>query len=310
MSTETMSSPVNLRERRRAAAAERTADRDRTRQLLTGGRRGVTIGIWVALVILAAVWLIPFFWAIDTSLKSEQQAQTLPLTWFPDGGFTLANYATVFERGQVPRWMLNTFIVATSVTIIATIACAMAGFAFSRTRFRGRNWLFAGTIALIAIPPQMLMVPLFEEMLALDLVDTWPAIILPQLVVPTMVFIFKRFFDAIPQELEDAARVDGASNWKLFWSIIMPISRPIVTAVAIFVFISAWNNFMWPFIITNNPDLMTLPVGLATIKNSYGVVYAQTMASAMVGAAPLIILFVFFQRHIVKAVATTGLGGQ
>ena len=125
-----------------------------------------------------------------------------------------------------------------------------------------------------------------------------------------MVYIFKQYFDRVPQELEDAARVDGAGNWRLLWNVVLPVSRPIVTAVAIFVFISAWNNFMWPFIVTNNPDLMTLPVGLSTVKNAYGVIYAQTMASAMIAALPLTVLFMLFQRQIVKAVATTGLGGQ
>ena len=135
-------------------------------------------------------------------------------------------------------------------------------------------------------------------------------VILPQLVAPTMVFIFKKFFDAIPQEIEDAARVDGASQWRIFSAIVIPISRPIVSAVAIFVFIGAWNNFMWPFIVTNDPDLMTLPVGLATVKDAYGVIYAQTMAAALVASLPLIVVFMLFQRQIIKAVATTGLGGQ
>jgi len=112
----------------------------------------------------------------------------------------------------------------------------------------------------------------------------------------------------LPRDEVDAAAAAG--TWRLFWTVILPISRPIVTAVAIFVFIGAWNNFMWPFIITNNPDLMTLPVGLSTVKNAYGTIYAQTMASAMIAALPLTILFMLFQRQIIKAVATTGLGGQ
>jgi multiple sugar transport system permease protein len=125
-----------------------------------------------------------------------------------------------------------------------------------------------------------------------------------------MVYIFSKFFAEVPQEIEDAARVDGAGHWRTFWSIVLPISRPIVSAVAIFVFIGAWNNFLWPFIVTNNPDLMTLPVGLSTVKNAYGTIYAQTMASAVIAALPLILLFMLFQRQIVKAVATTGLGGR
>jgi multiple sugar transport system permease protein len=141
------------------------------------------------------------------------------------------------------------------------------------------------------------------------LVDTYAAVVLPQVVAPMMVFILKRFFDGIPRELEDAARIDGASELRVFRSIVLPLSRPIVSAVAIFVFIGAWNNFMWPFVVTNDPDLMTLPVGLATVKDAYGIQYAQAMASALLAALPLIVMFLLFQRRIVNSVATTGLGG-
>ncbi|MBD3779865.1 MAG: carbohydrate ABC transporter permease [Micrococcales bacterium] len=259
---------------------------------------------------MAATWLLPLLWAVDTSFKTEAQAQAVPLRWFPEGGFTLENYRTVFERGEVGRWMVNTLLVAGSVTVLTVAVCALAGYGFARTRFRGKNLLFAATIALIAVPGQILIVPLFRQMEALGAVDTYQGVILPQLVAPVMVYIFSRFFAEVPQEIEDAARVDGAGHWRTFWSIVLPISRPIVSAVAIFVFIGAWNNFLWPFIVTNNPDLMTLPVGLSTVKNAYGTIYAQTMASAVIAALPLILLFMLFQRQIVKAVATTGLGGR
>lgn len=288
----------------------RAAELARTRTLTLGNSKLARVLAILVLAIMALGWLLPFAWAVSTAFKTELQSQRLPLEWIPPEGFTIEQFVTVLQRGDVMTWMLNTLIVATVVTVIAVFVCALAGYAFSRTNFRGRNWLFAFTIAVILIPPQLLIVPLFKQMVWLSAVDTFAGIILPQLVAPTMVFIFKKFFDQIPQELEDAARVDGAGQWRIFWSVVMPISRPIVSAVSIFVFIGAWNNFMWPFIVTNNPNLMTLPVGLATVQNAYGIVYAQTMAAALVAAAPLIIMFMLFQRHIIKAVATTGLGGQ
>jgi multiple sugar transport system permease protein len=294
----------------RRAYAERREENRRTRSLVLGRSKVATVLSVVLLVVLALSWLLPMLWAVDTSFKTEAQAQSVPLQWFPDGGFTLENYRTVFERGEVPRWMANTLLVAGSVTILTVAACALAGYGFARTRFRGKNLLFAATIALIAVPGQILIVPLFRQMEALGFVDTYQGVILPQLVAPVMVYIFSKFFAEVPQEIEDAARVDGAGHWRTFWSIVLPISRPIVSAVAIFVFIGAWNNFLWPFIVTNNPDLMTLPVGLSTVKNAYGTIYAQTMASAVIAALPLILLFMLFQRQIVKAVATTGLGGR
>ncbi|GIG25529.1 carbohydrate ABC transporter permease [Cellulomonas denverensis] len=309
MAVETLS-PLSPGQRARRAWTERRDDNRRTRALVLGRSKVATVLAVVILVVMAASWLLPMLWAISTSFKTEAQAQSTPLQWIPDGGFTLENYATVFSRGEVMRWMGNTLLIAGAVTILTVALCALAGYGFSRTRFRGRRLLFAGTIALIAIPGQILIVPLFRQMQAINAVDTYWGVILPQLVAPVMVYIFAKFFSEIPQELEDAARVDGAGHWRTFWSIVLPISRPIVSAVGIFVFIGAWNNFLWPFIVTNNPDLMTLPVGLSTVKNAYGTIYAQTMASAMIAAAPLIILFMLFQRQIVKAVATTGLGGR
>jgi multiple sugar transport system permease protein len=310
VAVETISAPTGTAGGLRRTYTERREENRRTRSLVLGRSRLATVLSVVLLVIMALTWLLPLFWAVDTSFKTEAQAQSVPLQWFPDGGFTLENYRTVFERGEVPRWMLNTLLVAGSVTILTVAACALAGYGFARTRFRGKNLLFAATIALIAVPGQILIVPLFRQMEALGFVDTYQGVILPQLVAPVMVYIFSKFFAEVPQEIEDAARVDGAGHWRTFWSIVLPISRPIVSAVAIFVFIGAWNNFLWPFIVTNNPDLMTLPVGLSTVKNAYGTIYAQTMASAVIAALPLILLFMLFQRQIVKAVATTGLGGR
>ena len=308
MAVETIEAPTTGGWRR--AYAERRDENRRTRSLVLGRSRTATVLAVVLLVVLAVTWLLPLLWAVDTSFKTEAQAQSVPLQWFPDGGFTLENYRSVFERGEVPRWMANTLLIAGSVTILTVGVCALAGYGFARTRFRGKNLLFAATIALIAVPGQILIVPLFRQMEAIGAVDTYQGVILPQLVAPVMVYIFSKFFAEVPQEIEDAARVDGAGHWRTFWSIVLPISRPIVSAVAIFVFIGAWNNFLWPFIVTNNPDLMTLPVGLSTVKNAYGTIYAQTMASAVIAALPLILLFMLFQRQIVKAVATTGRGGR
>ncbi|MCM3299399.1 carbohydrate ABC transporter permease [Streptomyces pseudogriseolus] len=263
-----------------------------------------------ALAVLAVVWLLPMAWAVFTAFKSEQDASD-PVHWiWPQAGFTLDGFRTVIERGDLPLWMWNSFFVAAAVTVVTVAVSAAAGYAFSRTVFRGRRVLFALTVASVLVPPQMLIVPWFRQMLTLDLVDTYAAVILPQTVAPVMVFILKRHFDTIPRELEEAARLDGAGHARIFWSVMLPLSRPMLAAVAIFVFIGAWNNFLWPFVSTSDPALMTLPVGITAVKDAYGVNYAQTMASSVLAALPLVLVFVFFQRHIVKSVATTGLGGQ
>ncbi|HEY0186325.1 MAG TPA: carbohydrate ABC transporter permease, partial [Cellulomonas sp.] len=283
-------------------------NRAQTRLTIGASRTARTLAL-VVLVVAAAAWLLPLLWGLDTALKTETDA-TSTTSWLPAGGFTLETFREVLGRGDVLRWMANSTIVAVVVTGITVLVSSMAAYAFSRTIFRGRRVLMALTVASIMIPPQILVVPLFQQMLALNLVDTLAAVILPQVVAPMMVFILKRFFDAVPQEMLDAAAIDGAGPWRTFQTIVLPLSRSILVAVAIFVFIGAWNNFLWPFIITNDPDLMTLPVGLATVKSAYGVQYAQTMAAAMIAALPLLVVFMLFQRRIVQGVATTGLGGQ
>ncbi|WP_166982266.1 carbohydrate ABC transporter permease [Paramicrobacterium fandaimingii] len=266
------------------------------------------IAALVVLIVLAVAWLLPFFWAIVTSLKSETDAASAAL--WPAQGFTFDAYAKVLAEGNVPIWAWNSLFTAALITLITVLTSALAAYAFSRMRFRGQKWAYIVVIAAIAVPPQVLIVPLFYEMLAMDLVDTYWGLILPQVVQPIIVLILKQFFDQIPIELEDAARVDGASRLRVFTSIVMPLSRPILAAVSIFVFVWAWNNFLWPFIIINDPQLMTLPVGLQTVKSAYGIQYAQNMAMAILAALPLIIVFLFFQRQIIKGISTTGFGGQ
>ncbi len=261
-----------------------------------------------ALVVLAAVWLLPFVWAVATSFQSEQDVAKPGLFPFK-GALTLESYERILSRGNVPTWAFNSFLIAGLVTLITVALSTLAAYGFARGTFRGRRTLLAVTVAAIMVPPQLLVVPLFKQMLLFHLVDTYAAVILPQVVAPMMVFILKRFFEGLPRELEDAARIDGASELRVFLSVVLPLSRPIVASVAIFVFIGAWNNFMWPFIVTNDPDLMTLPVGLATVRDSFGILYAQSMASALLASLPLIVMFLLFQRRIVKSVATTGFGG-
>ncbi|MFF4716442.1 carbohydrate ABC transporter permease [Streptomyces eurythermus] len=277
--------------------------------LLLGHGRLPRVLAGTALVVLAAVWLLPFLWAIATSVQSERDVSAPGLSPFK-GAFTLDAYQRILERGDVPVWAFNSFLIAGVVTVLTVAVSTLAAYGFSRGTFRGRRALLAVTVAAIMIPPQLLIVPLFRQMLLFDLVDTYAAVILPQVVAPMMVFVLKRFFDGVPRELEEAARIDGASEFRVFWSVVLPLSRPIVAAVAIFVFIGAWNNFLWPFIVTNDPDLMTLPVGLATVRDAHGVQYVSGMASALLAALPLIVVFLFFQRRIVDSVATTGLGGS
>lgn len=265
---------------------------------------------FIALACMALVWLLPIIWAVATAFKTETDAASGGLNLIGESGVTTQAFESTLAEGNIYIWALNSLWTSAVITFLTVATSALAAYAFSRLTFTGQKWLFIAIIASIIVPPQALIIPLYYQMLAFNMVDTYWGLMLPQVVMAPIVFILKKFFDAVPVELEDAARVDGASRLRVFWSVVLPLSRPILGAVSIFVFIQAWNNFLWPFLIINDTFLMTLPVGLQTVQSAYGIEYAQTMAQAVLAALPLIVVFLFFQRQIVKGVATTGFGGQ
>ncbi|NGO72520.1 carbohydrate ABC transporter permease [Streptomyces boncukensis] len=271
----------------------------------TPGRLALLLGA----LLLAALWVLPLAYAFATSLKPQGEEVDTPLTWI-GSRITFEAYEQVWEAGDLPRWILNTAYVATVTTALTVLLSAMAAYGFARTTFRGRRLLYGLVLAGIMVPPQVLMAPLFAQMLALGLVDTYWGVILPQVAVPAMVFILVKFFEEVPRELEEAAFCDGAGRWRVFFTIVLPLSRPVLAAVAIFTFIQTWNNFLWPFLVTTDPGGMTLPVGLVNVQSSYGVRYAQVMASLVIAGLPLLFVFAFFQRQIVRGIAHTGLAGR
>lgn len=273
------------------------------------GRRKLGDRIALAvLILLAIVWLVPLAWAVATALKPEAETTNIPVEWIAST-VTVEAFRAVLSAGNLPRWYFNSFVTAAAITAITVLLSSLAAFGFSRTRFRGKNVLFWLILAGIMVPGQILIVPLFTQMQWFRMVDTYWGIILPQVASPIAVFIFKQFFDGIPRDLEEAATLDGASRLRVYWQIWMPLARSAIAAVAIFTFVGAWNNFLWPFIVTTDPGLMTLPVGLSQVQTSYGIRYAQIMASAVLGGLPLLIVFLFFQRQIVQGIAGTGIKG-
>ncbi|MFW6724574.1 carbohydrate ABC transporter permease [Streptomyces sp. MAR4 CNY-716] len=267
------------------------------------------VAMLLAALVLAAAWLLPLAYALATSLKPMGEEVETPLAWI-GSSVTFDAYDKVWAAGDLPRWMLNTLYISVMTTLLTVLLCAMAAYGFARTEFRGRKVLYAVVLAGIMVPPQVLMAPLFAEMAALGLVDTYWGVILPQVAVPAMVFILVKFFEGVPRELEEAAFCDGAGRWRVFFTIVLPLSRPVLAAVSIFVFIHTWNNFLWPFLVTTDPNGMTLPVGLVNIQSSYGVRYSQVMASLVMAGLPLLVVFAVFQRQIVRGVAHTGLAGK
>ncbi|GAA3182955.1 carbohydrate ABC transporter permease [Streptomyces virens] len=258
---------------------------------------------------VAAVIMSPLAWAVFTSLKSETEAVEVPPHWLPKD-WTGQAWSAMFETGNITDWFVNSLVVSVCVTTVVLLVSALAGYGFARTEFRGKAVLMGVVMAGLMISPAVLGVPLFTTVQQMGMVDTYWGMILPQCAPAAMVYILYRFFQGIPRELEEAAFIDGAGRWRIFFTIVLPLSRPSLAAVGIFTFISSWNNFLWPYMVTNNPDLMTMPNGIATVMNSYGIQWAQLMAGGLMAGLPLIVVFVFFQRQIVAGVAHTGLAGQ
>jgi multiple sugar transport system permease protein len=271
-------------------------------------RSPASIAAFVVALLFAIVWLIPLLWALATALKPDAETTLAPARWFGTK-VTLDAFDTVISGGDIWRWYFNSALVSTVVTILTVLLSSMAAFAFSRVRFRGREILYFLIAAGLVVPFQALIVPLFETMQTFKMVDTYWGMILPQVAAPIAVLIYKRFFDGIPRDLEESARLDGASTWRVYWQIWMPLAKPATAAVAIFTFVTSWNNFLWPFIITSAGALQTVPVGLATVQSFYGAQYAQVMALSLLGALPLLIAFILFQRQIVEGISSTGLKG-
>lgn len=272
-------------------------------------RKTILQGVaFVVMLIVAVLWIIPLAWAVDTALKPESETTAVPVSWMPSH-FTLDAFVKVLSAGGIVRWYVNSAITSIIITVATLILASLAAYGFSRVRFPGRGFLFWLIMAGIMVPPQILIVPLFTEINAFRMVDTYWGIILPQIAAPFAIFILKQFFDGIPHELGEAAIVDGASHFRVFWQIWLPLARPALAAVAIFTFVASWNNFIWPFIAVTNTDMMTVPVGLANVQSAVGVHFAQIMAAAVLGGLPLLIVFMFFQKQIVQGIAGTGLKG-
>jgi multiple sugar transport system permease protein len=265
----------------------------------------ICLGVLIAFSI---IWLIPLLWAIDTAFKPNGETADLPVTWWIKHP-TFDSFSSVLNQGDIWHWYASSFITSAATVILTVITASMAAFALSRLNFRFRGAVLALILAGLLIPIQVLIVPLFREVGSLGLLNTYWAVILPQVPTAIAVFVFKQFFDGLPKELEEAARVDGASTWWMYWGLAMPLTRPAIAAVSIFTFIWSWNNLLWPLLVLSNPKLMTIPVGLATVQGNFGIRYADTMAASLLGALPLIVLFLFFQRQIVEGVAGTGLKG-
>jgi multiple sugar transport system permease protein len=278
---------------------------------ITNARRSIVWSLIGAIcaVVLAALWAAPLLWALSTALRPELETVSNEFHWLPQT-WTLDAFTKTLAVGKVLRWLFNSLVVALLVTAVTMAISLMAAYAFSQLRFRGRSILFGMAMLAFLLPFEALIVPLFRTMNDLGLIDSYAGIVLPQVVSPVVIYVFKQFFDAIPADFREAASMDGAGPLRVLWSVYLPLSGNIVWAMAIVTFIAAWNNFLWPFIIVTSSDMMTIPLGLTQTQDAFGVRYAQLMAAALLGAMPVALAYVAFQKRVTQGfLAATGLKG-
>lgn len=221
--------------------------------------------------------------------------------------YTFSNYIDTITSDAFDVYFLNSMLVATLVTAGNVLFCYMAGYAFARRKLKGLSLLFMTVLGVMIIPPHVIMIPLYRMMASFNWINTYNALIVPWLVTPFGIFLVKQFIETIPREIEDAARIDGASDWQIIFRLIMPLSMPVLTVLSIYVFLTQWNSFLYPFIFTNDSAHRTLPVGLAFYLGKQSVDWGHLMAGASMSALPVLILFLIFQKKIIKGLTAGAL---
>jgi len=283
----------------------------------TAGRRidRESWALTVALLVLAVLWLAPIAWVVVTSLKPSEAIIRLPPEWIP-WPVTGAHYHEVLlgssRTARIGRAFANSLVVATGSVLLVLATSALAAYPLARMRFPGRDLIFALLVGSLMIPNAVLLVPQYVLTQQLGWLSTYQGLIVPEaaMLFAFGVFLLRQFFLGMPRELEDAARIDGAGAWQVFSRIIVPLSQPVLAALGIFAFRSAWNDFLWPLIAVNKPEMFPLPVALALLRSAYSSEsYGPIMAGAALSAVPLLIVFVVANRRIVEGVRLSGLKG-
>jgi len=262
----------------------------------------------LALVLLAVLTLAPLLWMVAASLMPTGEANTFPPRFWPSRP-TLEHYVELFTRLSLARYLLNTTIIATMSAAISVILNSLAGYAFAKLRFRGKGLVFQILLAALVIPPQVGMLPLFLMVKGLGLVNTWMAAVVPFMASVFGIFLIRQFAYAIPDDLLDAARMDGASEFKIYTTVVLPLLRPILVTLGVFVFLSAWNDFMWPLIVLSDEPKYTLPVALASLVGEHVQDTELMMAGSVLTVLPVLTVFVALQRFYMRGILMGGVKG-
>ncbi|MCR8629655.1 carbohydrate ABC transporter permease [Paenibacillus radicis (ex Xue et al. 2023)] len=268
--------------------------------------------VYLVMAFTSAVFLLPLLWSVISSLKPEAKIVSYPPQWIPDH-FTLENYVQVLQKHPYLSWMLNSIYMTVASTVFVLVLTTLAAYAFGRLEFRGKKLIFTLVLSMLLIPIQAYIVPLFLLVSSLGILNTYSAIVLVAGANVTSVFILTSFFKSIPKELEEAARIDGCQDFGIFAKIMLPLSKPALSTVTILMFITNWNNFLWPLIAIRENALKPLTVGIAQFMGGANSTaqfqYGTSLAGACMAIIPSIIVFLSLQRYFVEGIANTGIKG-
>lgn len=252
--------------------------------------------------------IAPFLWMVGVSFMTDSQIFSFPPKFIPDP-FVFSNYTSVFSKIPVGRFFINSLFVALVTTVFQVLFSSMAGYAFARAKFKGADFLFFIFLVTMMIPPQVNIIPLFFVMRELHLIDTFPALILPGMFGGFGIFLMRQWFKGMSSEIEDAARIDGCNTYEIFFKIALPLAVPAIVTLGLFTFITTWNSFMWPLIVTNSPDITTLPVAISQFKGSFRevVMWGDLMACSVILSLPVIVIFLLGKKYFINDMLAGGM---
>lgn len=263
---------------------------------------------YAVLIIWALVSLVPIYWMFVTAFEGQGNIIELPPHWFPYPA-TLDNFATLFQNSYLPRWFFNSLFVATITTIGQVIFCSMAGYSFAKLRYPGRIVIFWILLAMLMVPSIVTLIPLFILAGDIGWIDTYAILIIPSLSSIWGIFLVKQFIQTLPSSLLDSARMDACSELGIYWKVILPLAKPAVAVLAIFEFITAWNDFFWWLLMTSSLDMRNLPVGLSIYRYEHSTDFGSILAGAVIASIPVIIVFFAFQRYFTQGITLGAVKG-
>jgi ABC-type glycerol-3-phosphate transport system permease component len=255
---------------------------------------------------VVAISLLPFYWMVSSSLRTMENMFRVPIQWIPDP-VNWRSYVVAWHAQDFTRYFLNSGFVAVAITLGNLLLCSLAGYSLAKFQYFGRGLLFILILSTMMLPLEVTMVPLFLIIKRLDWANSYQGLIVPFLVDGFGVFLMRQYMLGIPKDLIDSARIDGASEFRIFWQIVLPLCKPALIALGVFTFREAWDMYIWPLIIVSKDSLRTLPLAISLFMNSYATAWDQLMAIAVLGTLPMIILFFFLQRAFIQGIAVTGL---